>query len=109
RLAERPRAVVAEVRDREPNDPVADVSLEQRPDDRRLGDVLNAVDVRVAARLRGADVAPPRPLADRVPRHSDELARIAGGEVPVHFGHGKDIPGPGRRGKPGPGSCGAGR
>ena len=47
RLAQRPRAVVAEVRDREPDDPVADLALEQRPDDRRLGDVLNAVDVRV--------------------------------------------------------------
>ena len=84
RLAERPVAVAP----REP--PLARRTSAWRTprssssrDDRRLGDVLDAVDVRLAVGLRRADVAPARPLADRVAGHAGELAGLAGEEVPV--------------------------
>ena len=54
---QRPPALVAERRDHAPDGRMADPALEQRVDDPRLGDVLEAVDVRVAGRARRADVA----------------------------------------------------
>ena len=48
-----------------------------------LGDVLEAVDVRVARRPRRADVPAPRPLADRRARDADEVGGLAGEEAAV--------------------------
>ena len=83
RLAQRPVAVVGEVRDRPPDVAVADAAPQQLVDDHGLGDVLDRVHVRVAVGLRGADVAPARPLADRVAGHAGELSDLTGREVPV--------------------------
>jgi hypothetical protein len=47
--------------------------------------------VRVTSGLRGADVTPACPLADRVPGHAGQLARFAGEEMPVHFRHGRKV------------------
>ena len=98
RLAQRPLAV-----GREPPDGAADVgvahaALEQHAHDRRLRDVLDGVARAGRRRLRGADVAPAGPLADRGAGHARELTGLAGEEVPVRFRpsrHGRSYPRPG--------------
>src|SRR4051812_3400460 len=58
-------------------------AAEQLADDRGFGDVLDAVHARVALRAGRADVAAPRPLADRGARDARELADLGGEEVAV--------------------------
>src|SRR3954464_3576546 len=70
------------MRDRAPDLGVRDAGGEQRLHHRGLADVLDRVDVRVALRLRGADVAPARPLSDGGAGHAHERADLAGEEVP---------------------------
>ena len=67
---------------------VAHAAIEQLADDGRLGDVLDAVDVRLGRGLRRADVPPARPLADRVPGDAGELPGLTGEEVPMRFRRG---------------------
>lgn len=62
---------------------VPDAARQQLGDDRRLADVLDAVDTRVAVRLRRADQPAPRPLADGRAGDADELADVAGQQLPV--------------------------
>jgi hypothetical protein len=82
-LAERPGAVRAQVLDRAADVGVPDAALEELRHDRRLGDVLDAVDPRLVLGLRRRDVAAPRPLADRRPRDARERARLTGEQAPV--------------------------
>ena len=100
RLAQRPVAVVAEVRDRPPDVAVAHAAVEQLADDRRLGDVLDAstrAARRPTARRGCSPSAPTGRSCCRTRRRAHRPRRRGSARGASPSGHGKDMPGPGLR------------